>query len=65
MHYLCSLALGIACYRLTTEAHWNPSTIMILAILVLCTVSAWAERARARARREAAYKRRRANRGTN
>jgi len=62
MHYLCSLALGIACYRLTADAHWNPSTIMIVCLLVLCTVSAWAEKGRAQARREAAYKRRRANR---
>lgn len=62
MHYLVAVAIAVASWRLTVEHRWEPFWIMLLAFLACMVALELLDRRRDRARREAAYQKRKANR---
>ena len=62
MHYLVAVAIAAASWRLTVEHRWEPFWILLLGFLACLVVVELHDRRRDRARREAAYQKRKASR---
>ena len=62
MHYLGFIVIGAACYRLTADGRWDAWWMGFIALLLAGCIVQVNDCRRARARREAAYQKRKAQR---
>ena len=62
MHYIGLIVIGAACYRLTADGRWDAWWIGFLALLFAGVLIEANDRRRIKARREAAYQKRKAQR---
>jgi hypothetical protein len=62
MHYLVFVGVAVASWRLTVDDRWDGWWIGFLTMLLIGAVVELLDRRRDRARREAAYQKRKANR---
>jgi hypothetical protein len=63
MPYICFIVIAVASWRLSVDDRWDVWWIGFLALLAFGAVVELLDRRRDRARREAAYQKRKANRG--
>ena len=62
MHYLVLIGVAVGSWRLTVDHRWDVWWIGFLTLLLIGAVVELVDRRRDRARREAAYQKRKANR---